>query len=220
MKWKSIIMFISGAVFAAGLMVILILFSPLRYDMVDSSKVEIRRDLVQARFQNDSLISVNARLNSYLQNCRMQFHTADTKVTSADSTKSFHVASELSSEVSLINSPVKGVVKEAFNPSSRHLGTTVLCAKDATVLSLMKGIVISVGYSEEHKWEVIVQHNDGFLSVYRFLPVVLCQSGDFLEEGDVIGTMSSQDGSKFQPAIEIQLWRNGVPLDVQEYVSF
>ena len=67
---------------------------------------------------------------------------------------------------------------------------------------------------------VIIEHSFGLISVYKHNDSGLVSQGDPVEAGQVI-TFSGNTGELTSgPHLHFELWRDGSPIDPEEYISF
>lgn len=122
----------------------------------------------------------------------------------------------------LFHAPVNGVLKQKFNPNEEFFGIGIQTANNATVSAVSDGTIIAAYYTLNHGYVAVVQHDDMYVSIYRNNTGLLKQVGDHVVAGERIARIDRQ---KVQQAAndklaEFQLWRNGKPLDPEEYILF
>lgn len=102
---------------------------------------------------------------------------------------------------------------------STHLGLDFI-AEDGKVMAVASGTVKEVGFDPLHGNYVIIDHNEGYQSRYYSLADgVTLKAGDSVEEGQIIGAMSSSMATESLDGnhLHFEMSKNGEdinPLDV------
>ena len=116
--------------------------------------------------------------------------------------------------------PVQGIVSSDFNLQGRHYGIDIAAKEKESVLATMKGVIIYAGFDPNFGYVILIQHPNGFISVYKHNALLLKKAGDEVNSGDVIalagntGTLSTGDHLHFE------LWYQGKPVNPREYINF
>lgn len=87
-------------------------------------------------------------------------------------------------------------------------GTPVLAAQDGTVTE--------ADYSMEHGNYVLIDHGDGYSTIYAHLEEIETEVGAAVRKGDEIGTVGSS-GRSTGPHLHFGLFVNGEAVDPEEY---
>lgn len=118
--------------------------------------------------------------------------------------------------------PVKGSVMQKFDPQKGHFGIDILPANNTPVSATLEGTVISAHYTAENDYVIELQHNNNFISIYKYNGALLKSVGDKVQSGENIAMTHSakkEDGDP-RPMIEFQLWHMGIPLNPVDYIDF
>ena len=94
----------------------------------------------------------------------------------------------------------KFIIKKRFNknPLSPFRGLLLKTSGDLKVRVSKEGKILSIDSIEGYDTLVIVQHEENFLSVYGNLGQTTVKEGDFLQQGELIGQLSSSKELFFQ----------------------
>lgn len=87
-------------------------------------------------------------------------------------------------------------------------GTPVLAAADGTVT----GAGFTAGYGNY----VIIEHEDGYSTLYAHMEEILTEEGETVQKGDEIGTVGST-GQSTGPHLHFELRLNDEPIDPSDY---
>ena len=119
-----------------------------------------------------------------------------------------------------ICSPTRGVVTSSYNIKDGHLGVDVAAKKDADVYSVLSGVVLFSGYSEELGNFIILAHENNFSSIYLHNSVLLKNKGDVVRSGEKIAQIGSTGKLSSAPHLHFELWSGATPIDPEIYIQF
>ncbi len=111
--------------------------------------------------------------------------------------------------------PVKGKVKKLFGkrkPTSnlRWQGVLIQAPAGNNVRAIARGRVAFADWLRGYGNLIIIDHGDGYLSLYGHNEALFKQTGEWVEPGDIIGSIGDSGGQK-QPALYFEIRRNGKP---------
>lgn len=109
--------------------------------------------------------------------------------------------------------PVQGEVTTGFSPDHPE-GIDVLAPLDAEVRAARAGQVAFVGGDPccDDGYHVIIEHDDGYTSLYAHLGGFRVEDGQSVEAGEVIGTVGTS-GSTDEPHLHFEIRRGDVYQD-------
>lgn len=117
--------------------------------------------------------------------------------------------------------PLKGLIVNKFSPGTKQFGMSLRIAGKETVSAVMEGSVIFAGYDINTGYTMQIQHNSGFVSVYRNNSMLLKETGDNVRKGEAIAVVDrSGDDANTQPDFVFELWYKGHPVNPEDYISF
>jgi murein DD-endopeptidase MepM/ murein hydrolase activator NlpD len=124
-------------------------------------------------------------------------------------------------EISLtyFSSPVVGVVSQKFD-KKRHQGIDVVTKKDEAVKACLAGTVIYAGYTRKDGYIVILDHSNGFISVYKHNKTVLKKMGDKVRLGDPVSIVGNTGENTDGPHLHFELWFKQSPVNPADYIKF
>ncbi len=114
--------------------------------------------------------------------------------------------------------PVDGELERAFGPEHPE-GIDILAPLDTEVRAARAGEVTFAGGDPccDEGYHVIIQHEDGYETLYGHLGSFARQAGALVVVGDVIGTVETT-GETDEPHLHFELHRNGVFQDPQNFL--
>jgi len=111
--------------------------------------------------------------------------------------------------------PVKGKVRKLFGkrkpPSNlRWQGVMIQAPAGNNVRAIARGRVAFADWLRGYGNLIIIDHGDGYLSLYGHNEALFKQTGEWVEPGDIIGSIGDSGGQK-KPALYFEIRRNGKP---------
>jgi murein DD-endopeptidase MepM/ murein hydrolase activator NlpD len=89
-------------------------------------------------------------------------------------------------------------VNFSANPENPHKGVVYSPIDIGSVLSSMEGRVVAIDYMDGYYNYVIVEHPNGFFTVYGNLDEVFVAEGQTVKKGEVLGNLVKEKGLYFQ----------------------
>lgn len=129
----------------------------------------------------------------------------------------------LKSEAAMFGAPMHGTITRNFDaPESSYDVSIMSLDGDDTVSAIENGTVIATESMADGLKSVTIQHNGGYISVYKSLGEVLVRKGQAVQSGAVIGRLSSDSETDTSTHTELgfELWRDGTAVDPERYILF
>ncbi|KAA6325408.1 Murein DD-endopeptidase MepM [termite gut metagenome] len=115
--------------------------------------------------------------------------------------------------------PTRGMISEHFDLDTKHYGVDIAANPNESVLATLEGTVILNTYTIQTGYLISVQHNQGFVSVYKHCGSLLKKEGDKVNAGDAIALVGNNK-STTGPHLHFELWYKGKPVNPENYVVF
>ncbi|MFL2590598.1 MAG: M23 family metallopeptidase [Flavobacteriaceae bacterium] len=133
----------------------------------------------------------------------------------------YNFSSNINSDESfLFFSPVLGYISQKFDPSKKHFAIDVVAKQNQPVRSIADGVVIFSEWSSDTGYVIILEHKQGYLSVYKHNESLNNMQGDIVRAGDIIGTVGNTGEYSTGHHLHFELWNDGYPLDPQDFIDF
>jgi len=115
--------------------------------------------------------------------------------------------------------PVRGVISSAFGPrwGRMHEGLDIAAEKGAPIKAVEGGRVVFAGPRGRYGNAVIINHGNGFRSLYGHASRIEVAPGDDVEKGQIIARVGNT-GRSTGPHLHLELLHRGVPLNPQRYL--
>lgn len=130
------------------------------------------------------------------------------------------IKNDVSTKAIYFFSPVKGEVTEKFDKEKKHFGVDIIAPANEPVMAVSDGIVIFSGWTIKEGHVIYIQHNKGFVSVFKHNSAVLKTVGEKVKASDAIAIIGNTGELSTGPHVHFELWESGTPLDPEKYVSF
>jgi murein DD-endopeptidase MepM/ murein hydrolase activator NlpD len=114
--------------------------------------------------------------------------------------------------------PIDGIVAEGFNAKVGLFGIRMASTPEAQVVAVADGTVIAVDWTPESGNSVVLQHDNGMMTIYRNLSAAIATKGHRVSVSEVIGYSSMEDQA--DKMFEFEMWMGGKPLNPQSYILF
>ena len=128
----------------------------------------------------------------------------------------------LQGQAAMFSTPMRGNITRNFDaPESSYDVAIMSIDGDDSVMAVENGTIIAVENQAEGLYSVTIQHNGGYISVYKLLGEILVRKGQTVQSGSVIGSLKREDG-KAEQNVELgfELWRDGTAVDPERYILF
>ncbi|MEH6679576.1 MAG: M23 family metallopeptidase [Sediminicola sp.] len=116
--------------------------------------------------------------------------------------------------------PVDGTITQQYDSERKHYAVDVVTIKDTPVKAVADGTVILSEWTADTGYVIIVEHQDGLLSVYKHNGSLNKEQGDFVRAGEVIASVGNTGELSTGPHLHFELWNNGTPVDPLDYIDF
>ena len=141
----------------------------------------------------------------------------------ADVPKNAGVRETFRSQKGRYRLPVKGRISSRYGSKRgktglRWQGVTISAKQGATVRSISHGRVAFADWLRGFGLMVIVDHSDGYMSLYGHNDSLYVETGDWIEAGEEIASVGRSGGRK-NPALYFEIRHNGKPTNPLRWVK-
>ena len=81
-------------------------------------------------------------------------------------------------------------------------------------------IIILIDYITNEGYTIILQHADGYISIFRQLGEKLCSIGNEIKVGEAIAFVGSKNNQQNDSQFKYELWQNGIAINPEENIIF
>jgi murein DD-endopeptidase MepM/ murein hydrolase activator NlpD len=202
--------FVFGGLFSIILIVLtilLILFTPLKEYIQGYSSVELQNSVLK-QLQIDKIDFAPSSIDSAF---REEVEQQDRFSVFDQATKSDDI---------VFTSPVKGDITENYNTEEKHFAIDIAVDKDTPVKAVADGAVVFSGFTSDTGYVIVLEHSQGFISVYKHNASIYKNQGELVRSGEVIASAGSTGTFSTGPHLHFELWNDGYPVNPSNYISF
>jgi murein DD-endopeptidase MepM/ murein hydrolase activator NlpD len=116
--------------------------------------------------------------------------------------------------------PVLGEITQKFNYKENHFAIDIAVDTGTPVKAVSDGRVIFSEWTMETGHVIIIDHGDMLLSVYKHNSSLLKSQNELVTAGEAIALSGNQGTLTTGPHLHFELWKNGVPIDPEEFFNF
>ena len=117
-------------------------------------------------------------------------------------------------------SPLYGKITSGFDYGIKHFGTDIAAPSRSPVKSVGNGTVVFAEWTLQTGFVVIIEHSFGLTSIYKHNELGLVSQGDAVESGQVVALSGNTGELSTGPHLHFELWREGNPVNPEDYVIF
>lgn len=116
--------------------------------------------------------------------------------------------------------PVKGHITIPYSSKNKHFAVDIALAKDTPIKAVAAGTVILADWTPSNGNVVIVRHNDGIISVYKYAASLTKEQGDLVKSGEVIAMAGAAGAQSTGIHLRFELWKDGYPINPTQFIDF
>ena len=95
---------------------------------------------------------------------------------------------------------------------SFHTGTDMACPEGTPILAAMSGRISEVGNNRTYGNYIIINHGNGYQTVYAHMSKAISKKGQWVTQGSKIGLVGST-GYSTGPHLHFMVYKNGNRID-------
>ena len=237
------------SIFLIGLTFMIIMLTPLKEYIQGYSSTELKKEASNLVYKVDSLNNALVVNNLYIENIqkvlkgeikrttfnkdsvfnKMKIEKIDFAPSPLDS--AFRQEVELEDRYSVFeeatrsndivfSSPIKGEITQTYDSKEKHFAIDIAVDKNTPVKAVADGTVIFKGFTADTGYVILIEHNQGFISVYKHNASLYKEQGDLVKSGEVIANAGSTGTFSTGPHLHFELWNHGYPVNPINYINF
>lgn len=116
--------------------------------------------------------------------------------------------------------PISGVVSNTYDAGKKHFAVDVTAPINTPIKSVANGTVIFSEWTADTGYVIIVEHDEGLLSVYKHNGSLSKEQGDIVRAGEVIASVGNTGELTTGPHLHFELWSDGDTVNPLNYIDF
>ena len=115
--------------------------------------------------------------------------------------------------------PVGGTLTREFNSENGHHGIDIATQQGTSFKAVADGVIINQEWTVNYGYVLHVQHNGGYITIYKHAATVSKTIGDIVLKGEIIGTVGDTGIRSTGSHLHVEIWKNGVPQNPNMYLT-
>ncbi|MFS4446092.1 M23 family metallopeptidase [Maribacter sp. 2307UL18-2] len=116
--------------------------------------------------------------------------------------------------------PVSGTLTQKFDLKKRHYAVDVVAPRETPVKATANGMVIFAEWTADTGHVIILEHENGLISVYKHNGSLNKSQGDIVRTGEVIAAVGNTGELTTGPHLHFEIWQNGTPINPLDFIDF
>lgn len=109
--------------------------------------------------------------------------------------------------------PSSGYITKEFSPESGHLGIDFGLRIGSPVYAAAGGLVIFADYTVDYGYTIIIQHDSGYITMYKHCSTLLKKTQDYVRQGELIALSGNSGKKSTGPHLHFEIWHYGKPIN-------
>ncbi len=120
----------------------------------------------------------------------------------------------------VFSSPIKGQITQQYDDKERHFAVDIAVDQDTPVKAVADGTVIFKGFTADTGYVIVIEHGQGFTSIYKHNASIFKEQGALVKTGEVIASAGSTGDFSTGTHLHFELWNDGYPVNPTNYINF
>lgn len=113
--------------------------------------------------------------------------------------------------------PINGFLSRRFDSDKGHMGLDFAVKEGTPVYASSGGYVIFADYTVNDGYMIILNHLNGYISVYKHCSSLIKRTRENLEQGELLALSGNTGRKTTGPHLHFEIWKNGKPVDPEKY---
>lgn len=109
--------------------------------------------------------------------------------------------------------PADSFISRGFDPERGHMGIDFVIKTGTPVFAAANGYVIFSDYTTKDGYMIILNHNNGYITVYKHCSVLLKRVRETVLQGETIALSGNTGEISTGPHLHFEIWKDGQPID-------
>ncbi len=117
--------------------------------------------------------------------------------------------------------PVRGKIIEAYDYEKKIYGVEIeITSKNSPINAVANGTVIFSDFTGYSGYTLIIEHPQGFVSIYKNNSYLHKKVGQIVKSGEVVASLEKNPNKSKPTILYFELWNNGYPVNPIKYIDF
>lgn len=109
--------------------------------------------------------------------------------------------------------PIHGIIVKKYNSREGHNGIDFASKKNSPVYASAGGLIIFADFSVKDGNTVIIQHENGYLTFYKHLSIIIKREREYVAAGEIIALVGNTGYNSTGPHLHFEIWEDNKPID-------
>ncbi len=109
--------------------------------------------------------------------------------------------------------PVNGYISREYEPEKGHMGLDIVVKENTPVYAAASGYVVFAGYTVDEGYVIILNHSDGYITIYKHCALILKKERDAVQQGELIAQSGNSGLHTSGPHLHFEIWKDGSVID-------
>jgi len=109
--------------------------------------------------------------------------------------------------------PIRGVLIKKFDMKRGHPGIDFAAKNNSAVVASSGGLIIFADFTVKDGYTIIIQHENGFLTFYKHLAMILKKEREYVKVGETIALVGNTGYDSTGPHLHFEIWKENKPIN-------
>ncbi len=120
----------------------------------------------------------------------------------------------------VFSTPIKGQITQQYDDQEKHFAVDIAVDQDTPVKAVADGTVVFRGFTADTGYVIIIEHGQGFTSIYKHNSSIFKEQGELVKSGEVVASAGSTGTFSTGAHLHFELWNDGYPVNPTNYINF
>ena len=120
----------------------------------------------------------------------------------------------------VFSTPIKGQITQQYDDQEKHFAVDIAVDQDTPVKAVADGTVIFKGFTADTGYVIVIEHGQGFTSIYKHNSSIYKEQGELVKSGEVVASAGSTGSFSTGAHLHFELWNDGYPVNPTNYINF
>jgi murein DD-endopeptidase MepM/ murein hydrolase activator NlpD len=113
--------------------------------------------------------------------------------------------------------PINGFLSKKFDSDKGHMGIDFVVKEETPIYASAGGYVIFADYTVNDGYMIILNHLNGYISVYKHCSSLIKGARENVEQGELIALSGNTGRKTTGPHLHFEIWKNGNPVNPEKH---
>ncbi len=120
----------------------------------------------------------------------------------------------------VFSTPIKGQITQQYDDQEKHFAVDIAVDQDTPVKAIADGTVVFRGFTADTGYVIVIEHGQGFTSIYKHNSSIFKEQGELVKSGEVVASAGSTGTFSTGAHLHFELWNDGYPVNPTNYINF